>query len=93
MNTFVRIRTDQRQELERALERYRETVLVSRYNYDLDARKHGILRRRMIDAILDNRPESRAEFMALLPERELAKTDPEQLRKEIEVICRLVRRH
>jgi len=91
MNNIVRIRTDRRRELKRTLVDYRETVLVKRYPQTL--REHGILRRNMIDAILENMPESGVEFMKLIPAYLLRATDRDQLRKEIEMICRYVRRH
>lgn len=87
--TVSRVRVD-RDRLKSALIRYREDHLMPRYG-DHD-RRTGILRRNMLDALLDNRPESIAEFLQLIPHHLLAATDRQQLRNEVDAICRIIRR-
>lgn len=81
---------DLRARLKAILIHYRETVLVQKY--PRADRKEGILRRAMIDAVLDVRPESVSEFLHMLPEKLLLGTDPNQMSNEIATIVRFVRR-
>jgi hypothetical protein len=89
MNEIVRI-TGQRQELKEILIRYREKFLRQKYGWP--DRKHGILRRNMLDAILDCRPQDKAEFHALIPWYLIANTADDQLEDEVEIICAIVNR-
>lgn len=80
-----------RDELKQALIHYREKVLSPRYGTTPRARAEGILRRNMIDAILDIRPQSPAEFKTLLPPHLIAGTSRMQLAMETMMVLRIVR--
>lgn len=88
MTMLFRNEPDSRERLKNILIQYRENVLQLKYFGQ--SRKEGILRRAMLDAILDNRPENRLEFMYLLPEWLIVRTSKEQLKGEVEAIVRLV---
>lgn len=91
MTMIFRTDAETRDALKQVLIRYREIVLTEKYRGQ--ARTEGILRRNMLDAILNSRPENRAEFFGLLPKRLIQATSREQLRTEVDAICRFVRGH
>lgn len=79
-------------DLRRLLVRYRETMIYSD-PVDPDLRKHGILRRAMIDHLVEWKPTSTTEWCRSLPDRLREQTSFYHFPKHGPAIVAIVSRH
>ena len=80
------------QDLRRALINFRESTILGAPGSSSD-RKHGILRRAMIDHLVAWKPVTRQEWLEGLPRRLAVETDRDEFHQFAADITAIVRRH
>jgi len=80
------------QDLRRALITYRENEMYPS-GASISERKHGMLRRRMIDHLVAWKPTSTVEWVRELPDNLAQETDFDELLRHGPKIANIVRRH
>jgi hypothetical protein len=69
---------------------YRDQTLVPKF--PAGRRDEGLLRRRMIDALLRHKPRTVIEFHEMIPEYLISSTDPAQLKGALPAVLQLLNR-
>lgn len=77
-------------DLRRALTAYRERVLYA--DREPRDRRRGLLRRAMIDHLIEWKPTTTREWLAELPSDLAAQTDPREFRQHAEAVMSILRR-
>lgn len=80
-------------DLRAVLVRFREDHILANGPSDIRSRKHCVLRRAMIDHLIEFKPATPEDWINDLPLQLLRATDPDQVRIYGRTIIALVRRH
>lgn len=80
-------------DLRRALVDYRENVIHASTTGTTSSRRYGVLRRAMIDHLVEWKPTTQREWLAELPPYLMRRTEPEELSEHGAAIVAIVSRH
>ena len=80
-------------DLRRALIDYRETFIWANAPFDVDARKASILRRSMIDQLIACKPQTVAEWRALIPPYHWRRTNQIEFEQHAYSVVAILNRH
>lgn len=80
-------------DLKKALIQFRENVICAETASDAASRKYGLLRRGMIEHLIERKPVTEASWWQSLPSRLKHNTEPAQFSRYAPDVIAIVRRH